>query len=208
MLPAKQPCKSYRGTVCCFWILSCCLWSALSSSRNNSMRTVVDMRGQSPYKYQQINHRIGTITKFSKMEISFDLKVDRTASEILKIPVLWFEGSTMRLIFYIYNYLSGWGEFGIMHHNSADEMGEYKQLLDCNLLFLSRNTARITTRPRHRYSIVILDDAKVTVDIDGYPIYHGVHREICLQNETMGVWLDGSGFKFQGTIGNLLIQTD
>ena len=81
-------------------------------------------------------------------------------------------------------------------------MDEYKQLLDCNLWFVPR----IRTRSYLRYSIVIVEDIRVTVDIDGYPIYRTLNREICPPNETMNVWLDRPAFNLSGTINNLVIQ--
>lgn len=192
----------YPGILFCVLILVCLprITQALSKTKNPLMETIVDLRDQSPYEYKQTNHQIGVVSKFSAMQITFDLDVNMKERDFMKIPLLSFRGQTTELIFY----LNGWDEFGIMHRDSRlDGLVEYTKLLDGNLFVVPR----IPGHPYRRYYITILDGAKVTVNVDGYSICRRINRQICLQNETMDVWLDRSGFKISGTIGYLLIQT-
>lgn len=169
------------------------------------METLVDFRGKPAYQYRQRNHHIATMSKFSKIEITFDLNLKTRTGDYKQIPVLTFEGSrNSRLLFA----LNGWDEFWIMHHNSAmDGLGEYKPLIYCNLFFV----LRIPTTSYRHYHILIVDGAKVALNVDGFSIYRRIERDICSKNETMNVWIGrpgffGSGSTVNGTIKNLHIK--
>lgn len=187
----------------CVWILLCCSLKTLVSSRNSSdcLGTVVDLRDQSPYHYNQSNHWIGVLPQFNTLSISFDLKVMKPRKGFLRDHLLSFEGPSARLSFY----LNGWGNLRIMHYNQElDNLGHDVNLLDGNQIYVPLSSVAVF----NHFKILILNGVRVGVNIGEYSLYHRIDREICPPSEIMDIWLNREGLKASNTnavIKNLVI---
>lgn len=150
-----------------------------------------------------------TISKFQKMEISFNLEVKTLGNDSTRIPILCFVGNNVRLVFY----LNGWGEFGIMHYDKKlDANFEYKLLFGCNLDSCRSVFVRsVTIQPFPRVRIVIPNERVpdgvqyLLVNIDRYSTDREIKRHILPHNQSMNVWWGGNldGTK---TMTNLIIK--
>ena len=186
------------------WILLLCLWKPQISSDDvvsDLLRTV--LYDQSSYYYNQsiYDYRITVLPHFHTLSIAFDLKITTPRKGFLKEHVLYIDSPSTRLSFY----LTGWGEFRIMHYNQeVDALGEGVNLLDGNPIHIPISNLQ----EFNHFRIGIVDEKRITVNIGDNSIhYHRIDRSICAQNEIMDVWLVKKGPKAaDGVIKNVVIK--
>ena len=177
------------------WSLLCCFW-ILNASSEAKMKTIIDSWG-----------RPVQLSKFKKLQIDFDLHVDKLGSDFTRIPILSLMGSRVRLVFY----LNGWGEFGIMHHSDElDVHFESQQLFGCNLGFV-RARAGISNQTFQHFRVVVPNERNVDfqyllVDIDRYSTDREIDRLICPHDQTMSVWWGKADSDEYEIIRNLSIK--
>lgn len=172
-------------------------FSILNGSSKTKMEPIVDCWG-----------RPVQISKFKKMQISFDLCVEKMGSDFTRIPILFFKGNSVRLVFY----LNGYGECGIMHHDDQiDVRFEYQQLFGCNLNFV-RAEAGVSNQTFQHFCIVVPNEGNVgTQNLfvyinDRYGTDRPIDRKICPNHETMSVWWAKTDSDGNEMIRNLTIR--
>ena len=141
-------------------ILLLCLWKAQISTDDvvsDLLSTV--LHDQSSYYYNQsiYDYRIAVLPHFHTLSIAFDLKITKPRKGFLKEHVLYIDSPSTRLSFY----LTGWGEFRIMHHIQLDAVGEGVYLLDGNLIHIPISNLQ----EFNHFKIGIVDEKRITVNV-------------------------------------------
>ena len=169
----------------------------------HGLETVIDLRGDGPYKFREKNNLIGTVTMNSTMEIQFDLRlgfVNKNTSSSRNIPILFIEGrTTVNLILY----LNEKGRFGIMHYHRTSS--DWKCLIETSIFLLSESRNSFFLPVQH-VKIQITSRDKIVIAVNGNVVTKAINRELCPEGEVMNVWLDGTGFKAKASVAELVIR--
>lgn len=160
------------------------------------MQTLLDFSGQMLTQHTEMMYLAAIIPKFTQLDISFDLEVKAAEGSFENIPILSIEGKTTELTLYV----SGGGEFWIMHYNSdLDVVGEKELLLVCNGILMPR-----ILDYNNRYHVKIVDAVTVTVEI-GDQRFSNVIRSVSTENDPMDLWLNRVSYDI--SIKDLQIQS-
>ena len=181
---------------------------------------VADLREVAAYHYNQTHKKLGSTTVIRRLDIKFELEMQTNLvkdRDFQQIPILIFQGNNSRLTLYV----NDWNGFGILHYNRFLDGYERvrgrrgKQLLYSDIIGWpyvevhedSSFSEKAWKRTRfNRFHVQILNAEKVSVAINGLPVFQWIDRTICPKGEVMDVILDGIGFAVGRSIQNLVIN--